>query len=684
MAGRFAVLLSAILFTLSLNALAQISERGLSPDVATSLTKFGMNVLIGSADVISKAGKSDIKSPDAKELGKDLTELTDHYRTVMREANFSSSIMHDTGELIITTGQSLGTATGSAPVAAIAAVARYGNEKFVGYLESEAKERAIGLLAAGLQKMETSDKKTFDNLISRKNYKDAAKFFDDRTHKLTILKRSFNGDAGGIQAVDDLIIENLKSGSSAAIILAGAANAKAGQVETRLAEHITATRQFAVVIDSKLKTLKTATSVLQHSTDKIAGDIASLANDQKATSFQVGLIQDMLFDQQSPAVKLKMLEAGAKPGLTDDQKEKLSAYLKTEVRKQEILSTASDIVNKARDVNTILKAAKINDPRLSEAIQYGTVAQQALTQAFSGNYLGAIATVSGLFGGGQQEDPVQMQLGAISSQLKEIQKTLGEIIELQKETLRKIDALSRQLASVEKNLHERIDRVDFELSVLNTAVREILWKDFDSCGVSFDVAKNNRAYDFDDLNLRFRFAAGLEKFVTAQYGQAFLCASVLRQLFTRLGEHADLGSPIRLEYAASFIPETPPLGERSSYEKKGLESFLANVYKPSAEFVISSWKISAGNKPGWGSSAGVLGLLSVPAATAIELRDRIRKINLVDEKVPLAACSDQTLFSNRAKKLVCDNGTNELSATVRAEKFLREPIIRDQVKYLVQ
>jgi hypothetical protein len=678
----------------------------LDPKISTSLTKFGLTVLIGSYDLIANNGKSSVPANTANDLGNDLTNLTNLYREKVRSASFASDLVKSNGELIIDATQVLATGSGigAAPAAAIATVARYGNSKFAEAIAQEGKERAADLLGDGLKTMSQADINQFDNLLNDNKYKEAADLFDKKTGSLSKLEHQFGDNEQDAKAtVRPYIYEYLQKTSSVALIAAGDAKQGVKNVEEQLGDFIKISKKFEKSVTSKIGELKDKSDKLQKDIDKVSNDLDGLKNDQSATSYQVGLIQDMLYDQQPPKVKLAMLDAGAKPGLTQKQQSELKAYLKVEIKKQEIMTTANEVLSVVSDVNIIMKSMGIKDQRISDAVQYGSGAVNALGQAFSGNYLGAIATVSGLFGP-KQEGSVQQQFQAVFSQLRQIQDSLNDIIKIQKETLTRIEALSKQLAEVEKHIHERFDNIDFELKTISAESRYSIWKDYNSCRViwfnSDYTEQDHELYEFNESTLQFRSIKGILKLLDDKYGYVFPCASKLISLYTTFREMSKFENPLQIGFAKQIIeenpdnPDNPDNPEQKTYELSYLETFQTKVYKPSEQFIEACWADRQQRKPSWGHFAGSVMMLSMPSATSTELIDRVHKLDALSSANKLRACSEQSLLGLRAKKLLCvkksnfdpsqhNKDGNEQIANNKAKQYMQVAIVRDQISDLV-
>jgi flagellar biosynthesis chaperone FliJ len=674
---------------LALHANSSAQEQ-IDPKVAVSLAKFGFVVVTGSAKLIAGVPQ-DPNGVSPGQLGSDLGSLVSRYRTEVQRATFASDLVRANGEVIITATQVMAASTGvgALPSLAMGAAARYGNDKFAGFIAKEGKERAVGVLSSGLQKMTASDRTQFDKMLADQRYDDAAKLFDQRTGKLTSMAKSLKDDPEGAALAQQYVVDSLREGTSTALIQAGKARAAVTNVESQLSNHVRASHAFAKEVKTRVGTLETASKELAQQISGLSVDLEELKKDQKATANQVSLVTGILFEQQPPQTKLAMLEANAFPGLSTEQKEIATKALKVEIKKQEVLAVASKVVSAAADVSTILTNFGIKDQGLSEAVKYGTVATTALSQAFTGNYLGAIASVSGLFGGGGAPDPNAAQFERVFKELGQIREQLNTVIELQKKTLLAIEQLSKQLAQVEVRLHDRLDRINFEVARVDKTTRQALWSSYATCD-SVWANRANPSWQYDE-GIGFRSVLGLSSMLRDRSGEVFSCATKLRGVFSQLVSAGNFDNPLRLEYVGTSVPVAPTPDADKVYTKSELQVFLDDVYKPSYTLTASRYQL---RQQKWGSLAGLLAMLTAPAATSTDLFRRVQRLDANSTGQRLNACAPQdSWLSGRMKVMLCtdgfifdpaQHGGQEGLAEQRTDKFMRDPIIRDQVRDIAQ
>jgi hypothetical protein len=190
-------------------------------------------------------------------------------------------------------------------------------------------------------------------------------------------------------------------------------------------------------------------------------------------------------------------------------------------------------VNTAKQFETILANVGLKDQRISTAINYASVAQNAIAQVATGNYIGAALAVSGMFGGGKP-DPAQQQFAQIMGFLQEMDQKLTRIINLQLRTLEAIEGLSNQVADLDRRLNDRLDTIDFETQVISQNLKDSIWSKYTPCISAFRDRKMRGKANFNDNTLQFATVGELAAYVKEYGANAISCARNLDDLFNSI------------------------------------------------------------------------------------------------------------------------------------------------------
>jgi hypothetical protein len=663
---------------------------------ASALTKMGTTFVVGTYNAIRNGAKKSEKNIESATISSDQSSaFVKQYQTRVRDGEFGANLLHSNLEAAITTGQVLGSSTGALaiPTTVVATFARVGNNKVRDYLVGDAVAKAAAMLGADIDKMNRQDKLKFESLLAQKKWSAAEKQFDKSTGRLSAIRRGLGNDASAIAIVDSAIHSTLLKGSTAAIKIAGQAYEKADHLDNQFTHHVKGFNAFTTKAVKSFKQLDEGVKNLKASMKSATERINAVEKSQNTTALQIQVMQDIMYDDQSPAVKLALLDSGAKPTLTGEPRESVKAILNTQIAQQNLIDKTNKVLGYARDMNTIMTNFGVQDKGLNQAVQYGSVASTALSQAFSGNYLGAIASVSGLFGG-NGPDPLQQQLQhqfeQVFQELSKIDKKLDDVITLQKQTLDDIAALSRQLAAAEVRLSQRFNRVDFELSILNDKVEQVLWKEINRCATAWNRRTKNGLLAYDEATKRFPSYSALTQYTKQNADVAYDCQARLMDLYSGMRDQDFSGNPFALSLVNKKVLETfgtPEALEKDQDGKSPLERFV-EFHSDNFNMLRFSWA----RHVSWGGLASAYALLATPSATATDLKARIDYLTKLE--VSLAACkSKDTVVGLRMRSYLCSAGyqssddnerDNDDRALKIATNFLETPIVTRQISQLTK
>lgn len=696
--------------------------QGVPKELISVGSSLGVDYVVGTISYLADATKPFVDQATAESIGVANAQLIANYHASMRDARFGASQFHASMNLAIVSGTVYASTSGiGAPIAIPTGyVATKLNDAARDYLVANTQARASAALSAGLQKMSADDQALMDNLLKAGEYGKATAHFERTSSALSAMKAKLADDPAAQQLLDKSVDAAMRQGSVVAIRTAGAALNKVGDLEE---EFVGYTRKFAEYgrkTDDALKKLEKGTRDLSDQIKGLQSEVSDLADATTANGVQIAVIQQVLYDQQPPSVKLAMLDSGALPGLDESQKNTLRKALNVQIQQQELVGTITQVVGYARDLNTIMGAFGASDPGLQRAVSYGNVAAQALTQAFTGNYLGAVASVAGLFGGGAPPDPMAEHMKVIMAAFDGVNKRLNAVLELQQQTLEAIYVLNNNLNVLRRETHARFDRVDFELAQLGAGQRQIIWQPLTVCENAYALQDANLIGEPAGTPRRNRYDARSQRFVsfdamreyTASYGNTvYRCAEYLSELFNSFRDTDGLASnalslafaETKFGAAAGVAPPDPPVvrpkpnpGEMTQieYGMPALAYYKSRLYEPSYQVFQYGW--SSGN--GWGGLANGYAMLTRPSSSVKVLHDRMEALRTTGATTPFRPCvAQQSLLGGRLQDYLCTNTTVYIEppagaaaladadslARRRAEGFLSKPILRDQVGRLM-
>lgn len=195
--------------------------------------------------------------------------------------------------------------------------------------------------------------------------------------------------------------------------------------------------------------------------------------DKKALDF----MQDFLYSKMNTTEKIGALKAGLLSNLSEYEREKLTAQLKLEEEKENVINTAKDYLNTAAISIKILGDLGLGDSKLvqdiSQAVNIGQTAISAVEAFTSGNYLGAISSITGLFGKRgddaaakrhkqimQRFDRIDASLNRIEGKIDQLLKGQEKMLELQIETFKKLLDLSEKVDEQHNAVMQKLTEIE--------------------------------------------------------------------------------------------------------------------------------------------------------------------------------------------------------------------------------
>lgn len=418
----------------------------------------------------------------------------------------------------------------------------------------------------------------------------------------------------------------------------------------------------------------------------LSSDMNSLSSTVNAIDARVAemgrnqsFISDFVLDNMSPRKKAEALANGFlaerfvcptetpncdAPKLKTD----MIARFTAEADLQQRIGEASRVVAGLNDLSLIATNLGIESPELAKAAEIGSAAFNAVTSWFSGNPLGAVSAVSGLFG--KKKDPNAAMMSFLREQFAQVNAKLDAIIENQKVILDSIVKLSEQIDRGFDHIDKRLARVQFEVERAGAGVRELIWKDWARCYSIFRVATEGISATegpfVDRATLRFKSFADLVRVSKWRPDQFRTCLETVQTDMDKFGaprlfvNFLDSNWVLDESSLSAVGIETKEGGWRSK-----LQSYRDDVFMPARMFADAHL-----TKERIDPAAG-LALLAVAVPDASMLR---RQLELRRDK-PFQCSSADAGADARFMGLVCGGGS--MPDLQKASDLLSRPLIAD-------
>ena len=292
---------------------------------------------------------------------------------------------------------------------------------------------------------------------------------------------------------DGLLISNLDREIEDKLKEMGAALSPSSQKHmANLRSHIKTVRAYDQATLKRLNDLSSLTNDIRNLSQKRGGQLSELNKKIGRLGANQGLIVDFMFS--SIPAKQKVL--ALRSGLMDDRlkndstlKKDMIAEFETEANIQEAYSAAGKVLHGLTDVSTIIGNLGIDIGKGGRtALRFSQAGVSAFMQAISGNPLGAIASITGIFAKDPAAERHRIMMRTLQKGFEDVQKRFDSVDEKLKNILENQEAISKQIVQLSKQLRdlylltrEGLTYLTFEQGQMSQNLRELIWRDWQDC-----------------------------------------------------------------------------------------------------------------------------------------------------------------------------------------------------------
>ncbi|TGV94501.1 hypothetical protein EN801_002400 [Mesorhizobium sp. M00.F.Ca.ET.158.01.1.1] len=555
-----------------------------------------------------------------------------------------------------------------------AAMAKSVNDAANERILAAGREKGRQFLAQEKEKiLDSAGVKSFSELRAQKDIQQMRDAVVAATDNFNDIRRRAGGDDVLADNARDLLIDTITSTEPKILDTLSSQSQKQEEFTNFMVEMKAYTAATSKTLDehaAAITGLGERVTGLSKSIDIVNTELKRQGRDQS-------IISDFVFDEMPPRKKAESLKAGflqerfecTESTAQNCEKQTFKAELiekfEREADIQDYVQTAGIVASGITDINTIATNFGIDSPELNQASEVGNAAMGAVTAYMSGNPLGAVAAVSGLFGAKKDPNAATMQY------LKQIDRKLDIIIENQRILLQAVNALSEQVQKGFEAIDERLSRMEFEQNSMSQGVRLLISNNWASCYSVVEFARsrsNDGEYTYiDPKQETFRSFEDIRRVATVK-GQDFrTCLTTVGSDMSKIGAVQYFGNFIDARWAISekLVPDAGTLANPDEATKwqSLLQRFDGVLVAPAVEIAAdyaSKRELSR---------TSMFALLASPAAQTLQLRTQISDRAATPFECYKSKAGDERLYS-----LFCQQ---EQNAEQQATDLLSRPILAD-------
>lgn len=502
--------------------------------------------------------------------------------------------------------------------------------------QSQAQAKAIlaqGLKNSGLtpkqlksMKPEELRARVADMRIGNQKLRDVLK---DQPESLAMLQ------ANAVDIATDIGVE--------ALSLAQGTAASVEDIKKQLKKTDDELHEYQAAVTARLDDVGAKVDSLHNAVQDANTKLKALHTAVQGNTRAIQTIAEVSYSGWSVSQKLQAVQAGLFPHLDKTQTNALIASLEAEQRRENFVAEVQQAAQTLGNLAAI--ANNLGIPRDTvQALQTAQVVAAGVAQFATGNYLGAVATITGLGVGsrdaGAERHAAMMKY--LEGQFQEIQKKLNQVIELQVATLKAVAALAEEQQAFRRETLQRLDQIEDTVLTNQRIAQAILLSKWTECSALIRGTILNNVAEIPDQSVLLRILSD-----KSYEGYAGTCYFVLEGFLDAYVRSALWSGQLisSAEFPVDAIANSPSLQAAwTAYAHSRGDAFAA-----ASRFLVQSLR-----KTGEGP-ARVLARLSQPVVDVAHQRVSDAWFGQPDVSGKLDAflCNDRETLSQSLAELLC-------------------------------
>lgn len=380
------------------------------------------------------------------------------------------------------------------------------NNQIFDAAEKDLKQNYEKKLAYSLEELRKKNQSKYNDIIQSKDYNEVKKALDEVNF---FSNQSYKNLAPEFQELIEksqqkFLQESVNTTLKRIIDDVGNQQIEINEVNSKINGLSQFTYEFAKESNKRFETLVNAQNELNN---KVNSFYQEYQKDKKALDF----MQDFMYSKMNTKEKINALESGLFPSLSNEEKNTLKEKLAILEKREEVINAAQDFLNSASISLKIANDLGLgNSPLvqdLSTAINYGQAAFGAVTSFMSGNYLGAISSITGLFGGGrpdiaeQRHKQIMERFDRIDKKLEIIDQKLDVLIEGQKTIIENQQKTFDFLIQLAENINQQHNEIMNEFKTVENEIyinRGLITNEWEvKCQACLEIIQKRLKMDID-------------------------------------------------------------------------------------------------------------------------------------------------------------------------------------------
>lgn len=398
-------------------------------------------------------------------------------------------------------------------------------------------------------------------------------------------------------------------------------------------------------LEDKTKRLETTMGELADAVSENAKQLSTLRGEVEKNTKSLASIAEISFSGWTTAQKLQAVRSDLFPDLKGEQKDSMIASLESQQKQEKLISQASSIAGDLQSISRI--ASDLNMPKeIIEATSAASTIATGAAQFLSGNYLGALQSITSLGGMGKPDPDAErhnQMMTYLGEQFAYVNRQLANIIDLQVKTIEALDDLRKEQQAFREEVRDQLNRIESITLVSNRILQALIRKEWIKCDALVNGTPLNGKFVIKNREQLLKlFSDGTPR------GNAVSCYSTMSDILNARVLPLDWGGEA---IDASVMPSVAVPGDEQTHGQLiKLQQLDQRAYRSASNLLLTVLGSEDMKKP-----ARVLARLAQPMASADD-QQKYRTILQepeTDKSLVSFKCDDTKTLSIALKELLC-------------------------------
>lgn len=292
-------------------------------------------------------------------------------------------------------------------------------------------------------------------------------------------------DADSLRMLQDQMIDMVSDSSLEALRRTDVLQLTVGEVRTAAAAAREKIDDVREVMEARTDKLEKKLSALAVAVEDNAFRLRNLKTEVNKNTKSIEAVAQISYSGWTTQQKLQAVRSNLFLDLSGSQKEALIMSLESQQRQEKLISDARLITGDLASIKTIASNLNLPSDVIDTVGAAATIATGA-TQFLSGDYLGAVGSITSLGGMGRPDAGAErhrQMMAYLGAQFKQVNERLIKISELQLKTIEALNALRSEQQSFREDVMAKLGQIE-SITLANNKILQALirneWRVCDS------------------------------------------------------------------------------------------------------------------------------------------------------------------------------------------------------------